>query len=223
MKLIILITAFLFVSVAAVHAEEKIIPEIITLAGKSYKSVKPTRREKDVVTIIHSEGVKKLKFSELDKENGMLIGLEEYQKEIAAIENEKNTLNAAKAEKDKKIEDGRKKFVENTRNKKRKDVWDWYFLYIFDQNMNRDFKNLFGRPPDSQIGNSLVWRGECWNPTTEKMEDIWVTDEIYKGKWSSDPRHGEKTSVFSCGDERLDILDRSLNVETMQDEWLEGK
>lgn len=219
MKFAAPLAACFLAAFAAVHADDEKIPQIATLSGEIYKEVRLMKREGDTVTIMHSDGVKKLKYSQMDKEAGMLLGLESYQKELAAEERAKNEASAAEEQKARKIRKGREDLIERLSTKNRKEVFDWYLLYIFQD--DNDLKKLFGRPANSQYGDSLVWNRACWNPTTEEMDSIWVDNSEYE---NTNLRTGAvnytfKSLVFRCGDKKFEVLHASKYIKNFEDEW----
>lgn len=227
MKLIATIAACLVVLSPQVRAEDDTIPQITTLAGVTYKNVRVTKAQGDAVRFMHEEGVKTLRFSEMDEANGKLLGLEEYQKKNAAVE----AAEKAKEDKEKeKIEWLKQRHIiaiKDLNNNKKKTVNDWYELYIFQDELknSQDLKGLFGRPADFQSGDSLCWNDVCWNRTTEKMDDIWVdkVEYIDNSKSTKYIQYTFKEFVFRCGDEKYEVAQAPLRIAITEAMWMKAK
>ncbi len=249
MKLIATIAACLVVLSPHVRAEDDTIPQITTLAGVTYKNVRVTKAQGDAVRFMHEEGVKTLRFSEMDEENGRLLGLEAYQKKNAEVEAAKKAKEDAEKQKDavenqKKewLKERRKIAIKDLESNKKKTVIDWYDLYIFqdlrwegqvenytlgknytevsDLKKSQDLKTLFGRPADFQSGDTLVWRAICWNPNTEKFDDIWVDKKSYT---RLDESLTVNEFVFRCGDKKYEVMEAPLRIAFSEAVWSKAK
>jgi hypothetical protein len=249
MKRLATLAACLLILSPTLHAEDEKIPQITTLKGVIYKDVRVTRTQGDTVTIMHSDGVKKLQFSEMDEANGKLLGLEAYQKKNAEVEAIKQARldaekqkNAAENQKKQWLKERRQIAIKDLESNKKKTVIDWYDLYIFqdlrwesqvenyilgknyteasDLKKLQDLKKLFGRPADFQSGNSLSWNKVCWNPNTEKFDDIWVDKEEYK---RLDGSQTFNEFVFRCGDKKYAVMDAPLRIGFSEAMWSKAK
>lgn len=226
MKRLTTLAACLLILWPTLHAEDEKIPQIVTLAGVVYKDVRIMKTQEDTVTIMHDAGIKKIQFSEMDEANGKLLGLEKYQKKNAEVEAAKKAQedaekqkNAVENQKIQWLKERRQIAIRDLKADKKKTVADWYELYIFQDDLKNtgDLKRLFGRPADFQSGGSLCWSGICWNPTTEKMDDIWVDKETYADK--------EKNTefIFRCGDKKYEVIQAPLRIETNEAIWRNAK
>lgn len=234
MKNITTLAACLVVLSSSIRAEDEAIPLITTLSGDTYNNVRLMKVQGDTVSIMHSGGIKRLKYSDMDEANGKLLGLESYQKKLAeqeAAEKEKLAAeNAKKAVEKEKIEwlkQRRAIAIKDLNNKEKKTAADWYELYIFQDDLknSQDLKGLFGRPPDFQSGDSLCWNDVCWNRTTEKMDDLWVDKVKYidDAKSTKYIQYTFKEYVFRCGDQKYEVVQAPLRIAINEAMWSKAK
>jgi hypothetical protein len=234
MKRLATLAACLLILSPTVHAEDEKIPQITTLAGETYKGVRIMKTQGDTVTIMHEEGIKRIQFSEMDEENGKLLGLEEYKIKNAEVEAAKKAKedaekqkNAAENQKLQWLKERRQIAIRDLKASNKKTAADWYELYIFQDDLKnaQDLKGLFGRPPDFQSGDSLCWNDVCWNRTTEKMDDIWVdkVEYIDKSKSNQYIQYTFKEYVFRCGSEKYEVVQAPLRIAINEAMWRKAK
>jgi hypothetical protein len=183
---------------------------------------------------MHEEGIKRIQFSEMDEENGKLLGLEEYKIKNAEVEAAKKAKedaekqkNAAENQKLQWLKERRQIAIRDLKASNKKTAADWYELYIFQDDLKnaQDLKGLFGRPPDFQSGDSLCWNDVCWNRTTEKMDDIWVdkVEYIDKSKSNQYIQYTFKEYVFRCGSEKYEVVQAPLRIAINEAMWRKAK
>jgi hypothetical protein len=195
--------------------DDEKIPVITSVSGETYNDVRVMERNGDSVKIMYRDGIKTLKYSDLDQKSAKLLGFDEYKKELAEqLENEQKQSKATEAE-EKRTKLAREAFILQIRNKKKKESLDWFYIYLLGE---RDLKVAFGRPPDFQSGDALMWRGCCWNPITEKMDDIWVRNTTYNhgNRRTGEIQYTFKSLVFECGSNEYEMINASTYLEKLE-------
>jgi len=173
------------------------------------------------------EAEKKEKQSQLEAESADRLRLQEQAREfqrfeqeaIQAKRQEEERQQAKAAEKEKKSAEAQERFVQEIRGTAKKTVTDWYWLAVVDgAETPEDFKKLIGRPPDTQYGDgSLLWDHACWNPLTEKMEELRIDSVDYRITNYENINYISKDYVFRCGGKKLEMRNSERYLKEMKE------
>lgn len=192
---------FGFLLISSLAAGEPI-AQITTLKGETFSQVKILKRFGDEVKFMQADGIKSLKFSDLEESSALALGLREFQNEVAASARRDREQIEREELKKARFQEKRNKFTKNLEKKNRKEVQDWFYLHLLKGPDTVSLKELFGRAPDSSYSDTLIWRGICWNPMTEKMEDLTVETRNYQ---AGKTIYTLEFLVFRCGGKELEV------------------
>lgn len=155
-------------------AAEEVLSKVTTLTGQSYEQVKVVSRSGETVKIMHSGGFKILSLKDFGRKDAISLGLLEYEVETQIANEDAEKKKAAENLAKKRKAQSREANLARIRAKNQRSLAEWtYLLHCSGKTADLStLKELLGRPPDAQAGDTYQWYRACWNRDLERMDTL---------------------------------------------------